>query len=346
MKLPRLLRVVIALAVAMAFLPACERAPTPQNALEPASGSLLKVRWGGPRNISMLPLLAEERGLFTKEGLSAEFIDIQSGKKAIDALRAGDIDLGVGVDMNIALAGYEGADDLRIIASIQLKSDDALIVASGELQQPNALAGQTIGVTLGTTTHAYLVHYLARQGMKPEAATFQNMPPPAIQAALLNGSLKAGALWQPFRHNVLAAKPDAFVEWKDPEAYTAHVLLVCTKKFLDEQTARSPGDNDNAITRFLRALIAAEADAAQHPRTAITTLAEKIPLPADVLTKIWAEYQLRVFLNHELLELLQTEGRWIRESVPENNGKPVPEYRPFIAEKLLQSIASDRVKGL
>ena len=289
----------------------------------------------------MLPLLAAERDLFSKQGVAAEFIDIQSGKKAMDALRTGDIDLGVLVDSNIAFAGFEGADDLRVVASIQAKADDALVVASADIQNPADLAGKTIGVTLGTTSHVYLVHFLEAHGMKPSGVTLQNMPPPAIQAGLLNGSLKAGCLWQPFRHNVLTAKPTEYSEWKEPGVYTSQVLLTCTAKYYAAQLATP----DNAIVRFLRALIASEGYAAQNTDAAIATLAEKLPVPLDVMRKIWPEYQLRVSLTPELFDLLDKEGRWIAESVTEHQGKAMPNYRRFLAVDPLRQVAPDRVKG-
>jgi ABC-type nitrate/sulfonate/bicarbonate transport system substrate-binding protein len=316
-----------------------------QNGCKPAadnSSTRETVRWGGPRNISMLPLLAEQQGLFQKERLDASYIDIQTGKKALDALRTGDVQLGVLVDSNVAFAGFEDADDIRVLACIELKTDDALLVASPEITGVGDLAGKTIGVTLGTTSHVYVVHYLAAHGMKPEAVTLQNMPPPAIQAGLLNGTLKAGCLWQPFRYNVVTAKPNQFAEWKDPAVYTSQVLLVCTKRYFEAQMSTE----DNVLVRFLRSLISAEEYAAKNQDAAIATLGEKLPLPLDVMKATWPEYRLHVFLNRQLLELLQTEGRWISESVPEHKGKAMPDYRRFLVEKPLSSVAPERVQGL
>src|SRR5688572_16584042 len=84
----------------------------------PKVQEMVSLKWGGPKNISMLPLIATTQGFFAKYRLAAAYIDIQTGKKAMDALRTGDLDVGVLVDSNLAFAGYEQADDLRALCCI------------------------------------------------------------------------------------------------------------------------------------------------------------------------------------------------------------------------------------
>lgn len=318
--------------------------PAPSSASQHQSAAPLSapvsVKWGGPKNISMLPLTAENQGLFSKHELVATYVDIQTGKKAMDALRTGDIDLGVLVDSNLAFAGYEQADDLRVLACIMTKRDDALLVAKNGFEKPSDLSGQTIGVTLGTTTHAYLVQWLQANGMKPSAVKLQNMPPPAIQAALLNGSLKAGCLWQPFRFNVVAAKPGEFTELKDSKVYTSYVLLVCTKRYLDAPNASA------TIANFIKALVDAETHLARNLEPSQGMIAEKLGIPSAVMKQIWPEYDLRVFLNNDVLALLGREGKWISESVAEHMNKAVPDYRPFLHPQILRSVDASRVQDL
>jgi ABC-type nitrate/sulfonate/bicarbonate transport system substrate-binding protein len=331
---------VAAAGIYFASKPGPQESPRQSRPATNALATPVTVKWGGPKNISMLPLTAENQGLFTKHQLVATYVDIQTGKKAMDALRTGDIDLGVLVDSNLAFAGYEQADDLRVLACIMTKRDDALLVAKDGFEKPSDLAGQTIGVTLGTTTHAYLVQWLEANGMKPSAVNLQNMPPPAIQAALLNGSLKAGCLWQPFRFNVLAAKPDGFTELKDSKVYTSYVLLVCTKRYLD-----APGASAT-IANFIKALVEAEAHVAQNQESSQGVIAEKLGIPTAVMKTIWPEYDLRVFLNNDVLALLGREGKWISESVAEYMNKAVPDYHSFLHPQILQSVDAGRVQGL
>lgn len=327
----------VALAVLSATVAIASTGCKPQLNNGPAQ---VTVKWGGPKNISMLPLVADAQGLFSKHQVKATFVDIQTGKKAMDALRTGDVDLGILVDSNLAFAGLDGATDLQILACVMTKRDDALLVLSEGFRVPTDIRGLTVGVTLGTTSHAYLVQWLEANGMKPSEVTLQNMPPPAIQAALLNGTLKAGCLWQPFRYSVLTSKPGVFTELKDPKVYQSYVLLVATKRYLEGPTGPATAMN------FIRAILEAEAYVAQNDESTQRMIGETLGIPTDVMKAIWSEYDLRAFLDNDVLSLLDREGRWISESVPEHINKAVPNYRPFMHPEILRSIDAGRVKGL
>lgn len=340
-KNPKYLRSIPLILFAAAFcMTGCKPRPQAQSGSEESPQA---VRWGGPKNISMLPLIADAKGLFANHQIQSTFIDIQTGKKAMDALRTNDIDVGVLVDTNIAFAALEQAKDLQILACVMTKRDDALLIAKEGFQKPSDLRGQTIGVTLGTTSHAYLVQWLEANGMRPSDVKMQNMPPPAIQAALLNDSLRVGCLWQPFRYNVLAARSQGFVELKDPGVYTSYVLLVASKRFLESQPRVN---TSQTAANFIRALIDAEQFVSANQDAARSLLAEKIGIPQDVMNSFWSEYDLRVFLDRELLTLLQKEGNWIIESVPEHKGKTVPDYRSFVNDDILRSVDATRIRGL
>lgn len=303
--------------------------------------SIPAFAWGGPRNISTLALLADDRGFFENSHVAFRQVDIQTGKMAMDALRSGDLDFGVLVDTNLAFAGFEQADDLRILACIMTKTDDALLITDSVLgSDPANWSNAVVGVTLGTTTHSFLVQWLESRGVQPGAVAFRNMPPPAIQAALINGSLKAGCLWQPFRNNVKAAESSGVTEIHDASVYTAQAMVVTTTR-----TMSSPGFID-AARAFLQALIKAELDLQQMPEEARQFMAEQLNIPLNVMEAIWNEYQPRVFLDESVLAGLQRQGSWIPAWVPEHAGKSPPDYGRFLYPEPLREAAPERVEGI
>ena len=67
----------------------------------------VKVSWGGPKNISMTPIIAAQKGYFKEEGLSIETKYLQTGKIAMDALLSKDTDFSVIVESKVALIKYQ-----------------------------------------------------------------------------------------------------------------------------------------------------------------------------------------------------------------------------------------------
>src|ERR1700728_4125843 len=73
---------------------------------------------GGGPNVSMSVIIAQKRGYFAGENLKVDFEPLQTSKIAFDAVAAGQIDLGVVTDANIALLGFSGLGQVRVIGSI------------------------------------------------------------------------------------------------------------------------------------------------------------------------------------------------------------------------------------
>jgi ABC-type nitrate/sulfonate/bicarbonate transport system substrate-binding protein len=182
---------------------------TASNTATPGTKGL-SVSWGGPKNISMLPLVAEKQGYFTKAELSAKREDIQTGKLAMDAVNSGKLDIGILVDTNIAYAQFQPAK-LKVVAVIAEKSDDAIIARKDKgISDAKSLEGKKLGITLGTTSQAMAMSYLQAKGVNTGKVTFVNQPPPALQAALTKGDIDAAALWNPLRSSygkLLATRP-------------------------------------------------------------------------------------------------------------------------------------------
>lgn len=320
----------LAILILVGLTSGCGRPAAPPADTGPAQS----LRVGGPPNISMLPLLARASGDPAASGF--DWVPIQTGKLAMDALLAGNIDVGVLVDSNIAFARFQGGEDLAIIASIQRKRDDGLVVrADRKIRTAADLKGRRIGFLMGTTSHVFLTRYLAAHGLKTADATLVAMAaPPALQAAVVQGDVDAVSVWQPFRYNALASLREKGGELKNGGEYVAQALLVTRRSRSNERGA--------AITALLRSLITSEQRLHSDSDWAIRTLAQAIPMPEEALRGTWQEYDTTVRLDDTLASLLEEEGQWIA-TLPDTAGRQVPDYRTSIAPEWLRAISPDRV---
>lgn len=300
------------------------------------SSSEQSITWGGPKNISMLPILAQEQGYFAEAGLDATRQDIQTGKQTLDTLISGKIDFGVVVEPTIATIKFQPGTDIKVIAVIQEKFDDAIVARKDKgINSAKDLEGKTLGLTYTTTAQVFAVEYLESQGVDLSKVKITNMPPPAIQAAVVNGELDAGSMWQPFRHNTATALGEDGVVMNDP-LYKAYAIVAVREDFAAE--------NPEVVKSYLKALIEADTYLQENTQPAQELLAREIDIPLDVLQIAWEEYNVGVGLSKGLLEAIAKQGKWVATQ-PEFEGKPLPNYQEVIDPQFLKAVDSQRVEG-
>ncbi|MGF1480816.1 MAG: ABC transporter substrate-binding protein [Cyanophyceae cyanobacterium] len=294
------------------------------------------ITWGGPKNISMLPILAQEQGYFAEAGLETERQDIQTGKQTLDTLISGNIDFGIVVEPTIATIKFQPGTDIKVIAVIQEKFDDAIVARKDKgINSAKDLEGKTLGLTYTTTAQMFAVEYLQSQGVDLDKVEMINMPPPAIQAAVVNGELDAGSMWQPFRYNTADTLGDNGIVMNDP-IYKAYAIVAVRADFAEE--------NPEAIESFLQALIEAEEYLEENPQEAQEILAREIDIPLEVLQLAWEEYEVGVSMSGGLLDTITKQGEWVASTEPEFQDQPLPDYEETIAPEFLKGIDSQRVE--
>jgi ABC-type nitrate/sulfonate/bicarbonate transport system substrate-binding protein len=303
-----------------------------------AANGGLQISWGGPKNISMLPLIAEKQGFLGKVGLTAQRQDIQTGKLAMDAVSSGKLDIGILVDTNIAFVGFQPSK-LKVVAVISEKTDDAIIGRRDKgVTNAKSLEGKRLGVTFGTTSQAMAMSYLQSKGVNTSKVTFINQPPSALQAALTRGDIDAAALWNPLRFNVKASLKESAIELRDNPGYTARAIVV-----VREDYAKT---HQKEINQFLQAMLQAEEYVKTNTTEAQSFLSTEVGIPANVLSSSWSEYNLKVSMSRELLTSIEKQGKWIVATQPSFKGKAVPPYKEALDSSFLQQVRSDRVTGL
>ncbi len=156
--------------------------------------------------------VAESEGLFDKEGIKIDWVDVGSGSRQIAAVAGGSADFAV-VGMQAAITAHQNGADLVAVADlfngypIQLVLSNAAIEKTGISpdmsidDKVEKLKGLTIGVTgIGSTTDVLLRSWLMKRGKDPEQQlTIQPLgSPSAIYAAFEHGAIDGFMLGAPF----------------------------------------------------------------------------------------------------------------------------------------------------
>ena len=337
LKNPRYFFVLFSFLAIITCLLACSSDKTPPASAHPKTASQPKpIKIGGPQNISLLVIIAEKKGFFSQASVQASYMPLQTGKIAMDSVISGDLDLGVLVDSNVAFIRYQPNADVKVVASITEKRDDAIVARKDKgIRSPRDLAGKNVAYLPATTSHIFLARFLKANKVDINKLDLVTMTPPAMQAAMLNGDIAAASVWQPFRYNISKELAGKIIEFKNTDVYGARAILAATSKKLSEHR--------DGIGKVLKALILAEEWMAGHEEEGLGILAAELKMDPQVLKAVWPEYRLHVQLDAPLLKLIQEEGAWIQQTQDGFKDKPVPSYSDIFAPEPLVAVAPDRV---
>ena len=273
------------------------------------------ITWGGPKNIALLPILAQDQGFFAEEGLTTRRKDIQTGKIAMDTLITGGIDIAILVETNIAFIESPSDSNLKVISIIGEKYDDAILGRKNNITiTAKDFEGKRIGYTPDITSHT-LGANLSNISLK------EYMP--------IDGELDAESLWQPFRYTVKAGLNDHVID-------KAYAIIVVREDYAQ--------NHEDEIEKYIKALIKAEKYLDENEDYVKNIYSTNLNIPIDVLEDHWSEYTFKVHLSDNLSKDIAKERKLISGIVTDYKGKPIPEYTD-VAPEYLKKVDPNRVVG-
>ena len=169
----------------------------------------VRINWTAVTGAQSGMFMAQQEGLFKKNGLDVELIHIASSSRGIQAILAGEIAFSFMDGSNAAQANLKGAN-LAMVAGATNRQVFSLM-ANADFKRIADLRGRKIGITrVGSSTHTSALYALGSAGLKP--ADYQILPlleVPNIYTALAAGQIDAGVMSPPTNAR---AKRSGFVE--------------------------------------------------------------------------------------------------------------------------------------
>jgi ABC-type nitrate/sulfonate/bicarbonate transport system substrate-binding protein len=291
------------------------------------------VRVGGPKNISILPLIAEHFGHYDTELKLAPFTPLMTGKITMDSLLSGEIDVGVIVDSNIAFMSFQESD-LVVLAAIGVQLQDGLLVTKRDSSDVS-LKGLRIGYLPATTSHVFLHRLLKNRKLELSDVELFPLQPPAMGPALAAELVDAVSIWQPWRFNISPSKNGKVEEIRNSsDIYDAHIYLATTKAML-----RRP----EVLKGLLLGLFAAEQYYENHPESAREFLASELRLSRPQLESMVSSASYKVMLTDRSVEIVQEIADWLFSDKIKtwHSGEP-PRVDALFHPEVLRDVAAER----
>lgn len=203
--------------------------------------------------------VAQEEGFFEREGIDVELVPLQGGALILEALSAGDVDIGFTNVMSLALARSAGADFYSVFGATYETSQNEnhafFIREEAWKGEPRAsLQGATIAVnTRSNIEELFVLKYLQSIGLSKDDVTLVEAPFPRMIPMLEAGSIDAASVVEPFI-TIADGLPQVHRVANHYLAVQPRVLVATYAT-----SAAVANEKHDALTRFVRAMTAANA---------------------------------------------------------------------------------------
>jgi NitT/TauT family transport system substrate-binding protein len=241
-----------------------------------------KVGMTSPANTFLAIWMAAAEGLYDKEGLAVEIVDMVGGSETGPALTEGRVHL-----MHIGLSSVVRANalgaDVRAIGSLSNVVRSALFTAPG-IEKPEDLKGGTVGISsTGSESDATTTLALRKLGLSRADVTFKEIGVQRLEP-VRDGTVSATMLGEPYRSAALAQGLTPIVDLLAERLPWLYSGLVVDRAYLDA--------NMDAALRFFRATVEANYRAIADAARAKQVLGEVLSIAdADILDLAYANFR-------------------------------------------------------
>ena len=261
-----------------------------------------QITLGSAPNLQTLPIVvAMSEGYFADEGIELETVRFTSGRRALEALIGGQLDVAFMAEYPVSIASLREQPFGTFTTLSRYTANRMISKASIGFEDPSSLNGKKIGTTKGSNTEFFTEAVLEKFGVDAEVI---NVAPPDIVPALARGDIDAGIMFPDFYPAAEKALGDDYREFRS-DAYIAWFVLSATPEMLNERSDELEG--------FVRALLKAEEFIKTNPEGAMEALAEATEgvLSMDVIKTKFGEAEYEIGLANGLLDILETQAKWV-----------------------------------
>lgn len=279
-------------------------------------------------DVGALQWIAQDQGFFDKVGLKVQISGFDSGKAALDALDAGQVDVATASEYVAATKSLEDPQ-LRIFGNIAYYRNKAVVARRDRgIESPADLKGKRIGLTSPSGAEYTFYVFLALHGLTANDVTTVNLKPQQIVEAMEKGEIDAAITWQPHVQAIEQRLGAGSVSFEG-SVFDVYLLLLTQQATLEAGT--------RPVRKLLRALVLAEEWVRQHPAEAKQFLVRRFGLDAAYVAAMWPKMQLAVTLPQDLLVAMDGEARWLLEK-DGKTGADIPKFTGFIAAEPLREV--------
>ncbi len=177
---------------------------------------------------------AQDKGLFDKYSLPVELISFNDNRQKIDYWKSDKIDI-LNVTVDTALRLKKEMPDVEIIAGLNISHGGDALISRENIEPFKKIKGKKIALEKGEISEFFLKYILYKNGLKFDDVIIKDMKGDEIGTALINGSVDAAVLWEPWLSKAIElSRANVVATSKDYSVFAD--VLIAKKSFVKKYT--------------------------------------------------------------------------------------------------------------
>jgi NitT/TauT family transport system substrate-binding protein len=305
--------------------------------LRPYAGPMEKITISTSADAkSALLFIAQHKGYFSKNGLEVTLNIFPSGRKGVEQLKAGKIDIANAADFVLVSEVFEGTKSLRCLGTIAAAEDHQVIARKDRgILGPDDLRGKRIGVPYRTSAEFFLGRFLTFHNLTLKEVEFVDLNASDLEESLATGKVDAVVVWEQWAYAIKNRLGDKIVSWPAQRGQKYYWLLMSN----DALAKARPG----VLERLFKALNQAEIFLKSHKEDSIEIVAQRINLDPVIIRDSLTRSTFGLSLDQALFIMMEDEARWMIKNKLTGQTR-MPNYLNYIDAEALAKVDPQAVR--
>ncbi len=287
-----------------------------------------------------LVMVAKDKGFFEKQGLNVELREFTAGKFALEAFLGGSLDFSISGDVPVTLSTMNGSKFLVPAQVVGRTKNEVRVVARTEAGLDTAekyfkAKKRKLATSTGGGPEFFTFEFLHKLGITKNQVEIVSQSPKDMPAALVSGGGDAIAIFDPFSFIAEKQLGDKTNTFTDESVYSELYVIEAKESIRQDPTT---------LEKLLKGLIAAEKFTKDTPEEAKAVVIQYTKLDKETVDGIWNNFDFRIALTPQLLEYLNREAQWAKDTGKVKPETATPNFRDIIFDAPLKKISPSAVE--
>ncbi len=228
-----------------------------------------------PTSLDSALFVADDMGMFKKEGLKVQLVPFRTGSELIDAANKNQIDVGY-VGITPVTSAIDQNSSVKIVAAVNQEGSGIVVSNNSNITNVTDLQGKKILIPKKGSIQDVLLRYLLmKNNINPASVNITEMEVPLMQNALISGDVDGYIAWEPY---VTQAKIDGggriLINSNDIFPDIPTCVVVATNKFMTKKP--------DQLRKFLKVHVEATDYVNTHKNETATIVSKKLGTDINV----------------------------------------------------------------